>query len=95
MTTALAILGLAIGLVVVAWLGTRMLRSGDMSSSGAADMFANFIDVFDPSRARADRDLAEEKHKGEVAPSPDPLDTPLVVDLRRGRATVRRGVRHR
>jgi len=93
--TALVVLGLAIGLLVIAWLGTRMLRSGETSSSGAADMFANFIDVFDPSRARADRDLAEEKHKGEVAPSPDPLHAPLAVDLHRGRATVRRGVRHR
>lgn len=94
MTTVLVIagvlLGLLIGVPLIAWTGTRMLRSGEMSGSGAADMFASLIDVFDPSRARADRDLAEQKHKGEVVPSPDPLVPPVGVDLVRGQAVVRR-----
>lgn len=87
---AVLVVGGVLGLLLVVWFGTRMLRSGEMSGSGASDMFANFIDVFDPSRARADRDILEEEHKGEIAPSPDPLDRPLRVDLRSGRATVRR-----
>lgn len=90
MTIAVVLGGLALGLALVAWLGTRMLRSGEMGSSGAADMFANFIDVFDPSRARADQDILEDEHKGEIAPSPDPLERPLRVDLHSGRVTVRR-----
>ena len=41
----------------------------------------NFIDVFDPARARADRDLDSREHQGEIIPSPDDDDRPVRVDL--------------
>lgn len=82
--------GLVLGLLLVAWLGTRMLRSGDTVSSGASGMFGNLIDVFDPARGRADRDIQEDEHKTEVTPTPAPHERPMRVDLRTGRATVRR-----
>ena len=50
----------------------------------------NFIDVFDPARARADRDLDSKEHQGEVLPSPDDDDLPVRVDLESGRAPVKR-----
>ena len=86
----LVISGVVLGVLLAAWSGTRMLRSGEMSGGGAADMLGGAIDVFDPGKSRADRDLAEEQNKSEIVPSPDPLDRPLRVDLRTGRATVRR-----
>ena len=60
---------LVLGLVV--WAGHRMLterRSGASSATGGA--LGNFIDVFDPARARADLDLDSKEHQGEVLPSP-------------------------
>jgi hypothetical protein len=44
---------IVLGLVVVA-AGQRFLRPG-RRSSGMADSLGNFIDVFDPARARAIR----------------------------------------
>lgn len=71
------------GLVV--WAGHRMLTSGEGRSSGAADALGSFIDVFDPARSRADRDLESLKNMGEVLPSPDDDDLPVWrVDLHRG-----------
>ena len=81
---------LVLGLVL--WAGHRMLmerRSG--SSSATAGALGNFIDVFDPARARADRDLDSKEHQGEVLPSPDDGDLPVRVDLDSGKARVRRG----
>jgi len=60
-------------LVVLAW-GSRALRKGSPSSGGTADALGNFIDVFDPARARADRDLMSRRHQGEAAPAPDDDD---------------------
>ena len=60
-------------LVVMAW-GSRLLRTGSRTSGGTADALGNFIDVFDPARARADRDLMSRRHQGEAAPSPDEDD---------------------
>jgi hypothetical protein len=84
--------GLLMGLLVV-WAGHRMLRNGGAPSSGAADALGNFIDVFDPARARADRDLESHKNMGEVLPSPDDDDDPghphWNLDLLRGEVRVR------
>ena len=64
-------------LVLLAWAGHRMLTSADRVGGGASDALGSFIDVFDPARARADRDLESKEHQGEVAPSPDDEDLPV------------------
>jgi hypothetical protein len=84
----------AAGLVVlglVMWSGHRMLnerRSGSGSASGGA--LGSFIDVFDPARARADRDLDSKEHSGEMLPAPDDYEQPVSVDLDKGTARIRR-----
>lgn len=81
---ALLVLGL------VAWAGHRMLSAErDEGTASMADGLGNFIDVFDPARARADRDLQSQKHSGTVTRTPDD-DPPISVDLDAGRAVVRR-----
>jgi len=80
---------LVLGLVL--WSGHRMVterRDGVSSATGGA--LGNFIDVFDPARARADRDLDSKEHQGEVIPSPDDADLPVRVDLDSGTARVKR-----
>jgi hypothetical protein len=80
-----------VGLLVV-WAGHRMVRNGGTASSGAADALGNFIDVFDPARARADRDLESHKNMGEVLPSPDDDDPDhphWTLDLHRGEVRIR------
>jgi len=80
----------AVVLVVLAWAGHRMLTSENRAGGGASDALGSFIDVFDPARARSDRDLQSKEHQGEVAPSPDDEDPPVRIDTVRMRATVRR-----
>ena len=78
-------------LAVVVWSGHRMVtdrRHG--TSSATAGALGNFIDVFDPARARAERDLDSREHQGEVLPAPDDADLPVRVDLDSGTARVRR-----
>jgi hypothetical protein len=79
--------------VLVAWAGHRMLRNGGTPASGAADALGNFIDVFDPARARADRDLESHKNMGEVLPSPDDDEDDghphWTLDLHRGQVRIR------
>lgn len=65
-------------------------------SGGAADALGNFIDVFDPARSRADRDLQEHHNAGPVTKTPDDEDDDPVKlvpgpDGRPRRVTVRRG----
>jgi hypothetical protein len=85
-----AVAALLVGVLLV-WTGHRMLRNGGAASSGAADALGSFIDVFDPARARADRDLESHKNMGEVLPSDDEDDAPRwSVDLHRGRVRVPR-----
>ncbi|HEX6956066.1 MAG TPA: hypothetical protein VF156_14430 [Agromyces sp.] len=81
---ALAVTGLAV------WAGHHVLRGSRSATSGAADALGNFIDVFDPARARADRDLASREHMGDVLPSPDDDEPRSEIDLARGRARIRR-----
>ncbi len=84
--------GFLVAALVVLVTSHRALRSTERSSSGMADAFGNFIDVFDPARARADRDLASQKHQGELAPSPDDDDRPIRIEDHGGvrRVTIRR-----
>jgi len=78
-------------LALVVWAGHRMVTGArDGASTGAADALGNFIDVFDPARARADRDLESKEHQGEVLPSPDDADLPVRVDLDSGTAHIRK-----
>ena len=82
------------GLVVlglVVWAGHRMLterRSG--VSSGAGGALGNFIDVFDPGQARADRYLKQKQNQGQVVPSPDDEDPPMTIDAAPMRVTIRK-----
>ncbi len=86
----------ALVLALLAWAGHRMLVSErPPGSGGASDALGSFIDVFDPARARADRDLQSQEHQGEVVPSPDDEDPPVSIDTVRMRATVRGPVRRR
>ena len=79
---------IVLGLVVVA-ASQRLLRR-KRPTSGMADGLGSFIDVFDPARARADRDLKSHDNQGAVIPSPDGDDKPVEVDLVKGTARIRR-----
>lgn len=80
---------LVLAVVVIATI-QRLARNGTPPGGwGVADGLGNFIDVFDPARARADRDLKSHDNQGTIAPSPDD-DRPVTVDLDTGTATVRR-----
>ena len=80
---------------LIVWSGHRMLRNGGAPSSGASDALGSFIDVFDPARARADRDLESHKNMGEVLPSPDDDEDDghphWTLDLLRGEVRIRPG----
>jgi hypothetical protein len=78
-------------LALVAWAGHRMLTGDrDGASSTTAGALGNFIDVFDPARARADQDLRSKEHQGDVLPSPDDADLPMRVDLDQGTARIQK-----
>ena len=83
MTTLLVMGGAAVGMVLLtAVVVIRMQRSldrpgGRQGLGSVGDAFGNFIDVFDPGQARAQRDLRHEEHKGPVTPSPDDDDDPV------------------
>jgi len=80
---------LVLGLVL--WARHRMVserRSGTTTATAGA--LGNFIDVFDPARARAERDLDSREHQGEALPSPDDADLPVRVDLESGTARIRK-----
>jgi hypothetical protein len=91
MTTLAVFLGAGLALLLLVVLaGHRTLRRDRSASSRVADGLGNFIDVFDPARARADRDLMSHDHQGVVTPDPDEDDRPVQVDLGSGVAKVRR-----
>lgn len=77
-------------LVLVIAAGHRILRSDSGIGGGVADGLGSFIDVFDPARARADRDLKSHNNQGAVIPNPDDDDRPVEVDLVKGTARIRR-----
>jgi hypothetical protein len=84
-TTLLVMGGAAVGMVLltaaaVIRLQRSLDRSGGRQGLGSfGDAFGNFIDVFDPGQARAQRDLKHEEHKGPVTPSPDDDDPVRLV----------------
>ena len=71
-------------LVLAAWAGHRALLRADGSGAGVADAFGNFVDLFEPARARAARDLRDHEHQGPVLPSPAPDHDERAVVLVRG-----------
>ena len=84
-------------LVVLWWLarsGERMIRNAGSTGSGAADALGNFIDVFHPQQARADRQLKEHFNAGPVTRDPDDDDDHPIVLIRNPDGTPR-GVRVR
>jgi hypothetical protein len=64
----------ALTIALLTWAGHRALMSANGSGSGIADAMGNFIDVFEPARARAARDLQDHQNQGPVAPVPDDED---------------------
>ena len=80
MSTLLVMCGVGLGMVLLTAIAViRMQRSLDRPGGrdglgGVGDAFGNFIDVFDPGQARAQRDLQHEEHKGPVTPAPDDED---------------------
>lgn len=80
---------LVVALVVL--VSHRMLRGGSGRGTAMTDGLGNFIDVFDPARAKADRDLQSQKHQGDVLPSPDDDEEIRVrLDLDSQTARIRR-----
>lgn len=72
--------GAAVGMMLLTAVAViRLLRSldrpgGRKGVGSVGDALGNFIDVFDPGQARAQRDLKHEEHRGPVTPSPDDDD---------------------
>lgn len=86
------------GVLVMAlavWAGHRALVRADGSGAGIADAFGNFIDVFEPARARAARDLKDHENVGPVAPSPDDDDDQSLLRIIRNPDGSPRSVRIR
>ncbi len=81
MKATLVVIGIAIIVAAVVvpllshWLQSPGARAA--ASSGTADALGNFIDVFDPARAKADRDLKEHHNAGPVTRTPDDGDDPV------------------
>ncbi|SDC65862.1 hypothetical protein [Nocardioides lianchengensis] len=85
----LAVTGGVLALGLVVWASHRMLMAGGDGSTGG-DPFGVFVEVFEPARDRANRDLDSREHQAEAVLSPGADDRPVRVDLTTGRATVRR-----
>ena len=83
------VVGVLVLLLVIA-AGHRMVRNPSPNSSGMGDGMGNFIDVFDPARARADRDLKSKDNQGEIIPRPEDDDVPIRIDHVTMRATIKR-----
>ncbi len=86
------ILGLAafvvLFLVVVA-VADHGLRNPGQQSAGMGDAFGNFIDVFDPAQARAQRDLKSQENQGEIIPSPDDDESAMRIIDKDGQRIVK------
>lgn len=81
--------GFLVATLVVIVVSHRTLTSAGRQSSGMADAFGNFIDVFDPGQARAERDLKSQEHQGAIIPSLDDDDRPMRIIESAGRRIVR------
>jgi hypothetical protein len=71
-----------VGGLLLAVIGHRGLRQGGAGSSGMADAFGNFIDVFDPGQARAAREIKRHHDAGPVSRTPDDEDDDPVTLIR-------------
>ena len=80
----------ALLLVLVVWAGHRMLRNPTGTGAGVADGMGVFVDVFDPARARADRDLKSKDNETQVVPSPGGDGHPIQIDAATMRAMIKR-----
>ncbi len=80
----------ALLLLLVIWAGHRMLRNPAPNASGMGDGMGSFVDVFDPARGRADRDLKSKDNQGEVVPRPEGEDLPVTIDHVTMKARIRR-----
>jgi hypothetical protein len=77
-------------LLLVVWAGHRMLRNPSGTGGGVADGMGVFVDVFDPARARADRDLKSKDNETQVVPSPEGEDHPIQINHLTMKARIRR-----
>ncbi len=75
--------------VLALWLGHRSLASGG-ASGGVGNALSAGFEAFDPGRARAQEDLDSKDHEGEALPTPNPEDVPVRVDLKTGKAHIRK-----
>jgi hypothetical protein len=82
-------------LVLAVWAGNKSIRNADGSGAGLADALGNFIDVFEPARARASRDLKDHENVGPVIPSPDDDDDDSLLRIIRNPDGSPRAVRIR
>ena len=92
MTVVWVFAGAAVVLAaLVIWAGHRMLTAPGPRGGGASDALGSFIEVFDPARANAERDLQSHRNMGEVLPSPDDGDHPnWRLDLQRNKVRIPR-----
>lgn len=81
--------GFAVLLLLVVAVSHRSLNQAGRPSSGTADAFGNFIDVFDPGQARADRELKSHDNQATIIPSPDDEDPRMRIIDSGGRRVVR------
>lgn len=77
-------------LLLVIWAGHRMLRNPTGTGGGVADGMGVFVDVFDPARGRADRDLKSKDNETQVVPSPGGDGHPIQIDQTAMRARIKR-----
>jgi hypothetical protein len=77
-------------LILVVWAGHRMLRNPTGNGGGVADGMGVFVDVFDPARARADRDLKSKDNETQVVPSPGGDGHPIQIDQASMQVRIRR-----
>ena len=86
-TAAFAAVFVLLFVLVVMSAHRTLTRSGN-ATSGMSDALGSFIDVFDPARARAERDLKSKQNQGPIIPSPDDEDRPIKVIDSGGRRVV-------
>lgn len=77
-----AIIAGTIIVCLLVWAIRAVWDADRSATSGMADAFGNFIDVFDPGQARAARDIKEWENAGPVTPEPDDEDDDPIRLLR-------------
>lgn len=67
---AIGIGAAVVALPILVWLSHRMLTTSGDGGSGGADAFGAIVDVFEPARARADKDLESHNTMRQDTPTP-------------------------